>query len=181
MLARLQKKNANIQDVFKILLLTNTGKFIYERFLKEYLKKKIKFCHYPQETIDKLNSIKSEEPNGACFVTDGQTGVIYFDPNCEAIILSIYFIHEMTHSLDQNLWLLAQYPENFNSENTNEIKIQSEYSSYRNQFRFLNELDKIIPGTTDYLEKNYPLMKILKNEFNNEHSIKDHYQFKIAS
>lgn len=183
MLERFQKRNADIQEIFRILLKTNTGKYLYDLFIKEYLKKKIKFCHYPNDLIDKLNKLSTEssEPNGACFVTDGTHGIIYFDPNCEAIILAIYFIHEISHSLDENLWGLGLNPSNYNSEHTQKIKNESEYSAFRNQFRFLTEIEKINPGTIEYLEKNYPVMKILKSSFNDENSIKKHYEFKIAS
>lgn len=183
MLERLQKRNADIQEIFRILLKTNTGKFLYDLFIKEYLKKKIKFCHYPNDLIEKLNklSIVSAEPNGACFVTDGIHSTIYYDPNCEAIVLAIYFIHEITHSLDETLWNLALRPADFSYEETQKIKNESEYSSFRNQFRFLTEIEKINPGTIEYLEKNYPVMKILNAKFNDENKIKIHYEFKIAS
>ncbi len=180
MVESFRKKNADIQDVFQIIRLTKIGRVIYRDFLKEYMNKKVKICHYPVDLVNRMNT-KNQfeyEPNGACFVTDGAHGTIYFDPQCESIVLAIFLIHEMSHSLDHSIWNLAKIRD---SENKEEIILHSEWNAFKNQFKFLEELEKEAPGTKQYLKSQYPQIKILHDEFNDQTLIQNHYKIKIAS
>lgn len=151
---RLTRKDNSKNDVFDILRDTKTGRVLLGNF-SCHVSAKVEFLPYPEEITLKLKAICNDgQPVGACFVNDGDTGTVYFDPTLERGLLAIYFAHELTHALDKNLW----------SASAKTHIYQSETLAFKNQNEFQKELNQLYPEFSNYLLETYPNAKTLHQE-----------------
>ena len=122
--SRLQKKLETFRELIQIMNYTQTGHTVLNQFeeFNKTLDIKVEFKPYPREIITKINSANGDmRPVGASFVTNGKSGVIYFDYRNELGILALQFIHEMVHAMDLNLWSLAKELQAGKTENKSDL------------------------------------------------------------
>lgn len=166
----LLRRDNSKNDIFDILRETKTGRVLLGNFAC-HLYDKVEFKAFPDEIRDKLRAVCTDgQPIGACFVNDGETGTVYFDPTLERGLLAIYFAHELTHALDERLW----------KSNAKEFILDSEARAYQTQNEFQKELDTAFKDFFKYLRDTYPNAKTIHEEMNRD-QIEELYGFAKAA
>lgn len=119
---------------------------------------------FPEAITQKLHSIREKtEPLGALFVTDGETGTIYFHPQSELGVLAPLLFHEMIHCLDETLWVAARTL--LHIAERNKILLASELRAYSAHYEFLQALMQIYPALSEFLNHAYPHSTLLHHRF----------------
>jgi hypothetical protein len=149
-----------VESLFWLIEQTSTGRELLLGFRPLYRQKKIVINFYPESIAKKLRRThRKAEPNGASFVTDGQTGVIYLDPYSPIGVLAPFLVHEIAHSLDLSLWSLAR---SNTTTNRKPIIARSEIRAHKTQSDFTIELKKKFPEFEQFLSLNFPHSKLLR-------------------
>lgn len=153
--SKLMMPATDVREVLDLIASTNFGRSILGSFLPDYREKRVSFEAYPSDIVTKLAECRTPgTPAGAAFVTDGETGTIYYDANSELAVLAIFFVHEIAHSLDDSIWSAVGKQET--QEERRRRVIRSEAIAFECQFRFLAELSRRFPTLISDLAKKYP-------------------------
>ena len=168
----------SLNQAFKLIAQTQTGRTVLEAFLPKYKKGLISIEPYPVEVLTRLKSIIGpKQPVGACFMNDGKNGTIYFDPESPLGVLAPFLVHEMIHSLDATLWELAAVP--VSQKTKDQIFLRAEAKAFDVQHRFTQELKKTHPHYEQFLSSYSEEAKILIDQLT-QTDIADLYGFKAS-
>lgn len=153
--SKLMKPANDVREVLDLIATTKFGRSILGAFLPDYRSRRISFEAYPADIVAKLAQCRDPgTPAGAAFVTDGETGTIYYDAHSELAVLAIFFVHEIAHSVDGSIWNAADTQET--QEQRRRRVIRSEAIAFECQYRFLAELTRLHPSLMGALAEKYP-------------------------
>ena len=93
----LNKPTKNLDNLFKLIEMTETGKKIIKKFKTKFKKSEITIKEFNEKTRKNLNIADNRV---AIFKYNGKSKVIYIDYNTNVGILLPVLVHEITHSLD---------------------------------------------------------------------------------
>lgn len=145
----------DIREVLELIATTNFGRSILGTFLPDYRSRKVSIEAYPADIVAKLADCRGPgTPAGAAFITDGETGTIYFDRSSELAVLAILIVHEIAHSLDESIWNAVGKEETLEQRRARVIR--SEAIAFECQYRFLAELCRLHPSLIGALTEKYP-------------------------
>ena len=163
----LRRPLGQVEGLFCILSQTKTGSLLLERAEVLFAKDSLKIEPYPEGIRKKLKNIQNENgPVGACFVTDGNDGIIYLDFSNSVGLLLPMLVHELVHATDTTLWSIAKTTASLSTRN--EIQLQSEVAAYQAQHQFLREMDQIMPELRSYLLKEHSKVAMIHREYDRD-------------
>ncbi len=157
---------------------THTGRALAAKLEPHLKSQRVQIATYPEEIRKKLAATRTaDQPAGACFIHDGETGTIYYDSNSDLATVSVFLVHEITHALDENLWNASREDNNSTSSTSlARAQFESECQAFRAQHEYLAELGRTNPEVITFLQNKYPAAKIL-HELMDENKIIAHYGF----
>jgi hypothetical protein len=142
-----------------------------------YRSKRVKLQAYPVPLLNRLRAVLGEgQPVGACFVNDGETGTIHYDPNAPLGVLAPFLVHEMAHAADESLWRAARFPQTRQARD--ELMLEAETRAFELQHQFVQELRAADPEFSMFLESQQDRIRILTERLGRE-DIADLYGFKF--
>lgn len=145
----------SIDEVMKLIARSAIGRELLERFMPAYARKQIRIEGYPTEIVARLRAVIPEgQPIGACFVNEGQKGVIYLDLGSPLGVLAPFLVHEMVHALDRRIW-------DGSTARADAEMISAEERAFETQFRFTQELKDRDAEYERFLSAQFPKAKIL--------------------
>lgn len=126
-------------EILRLIARTPSGREVLTAFLPLHRSGQVRFQPYAQALLTKLRAALGEgQPVGACFVNDGITGSIHFDPDAPIGVLAPFLVHEMVHALDTSLWLAAGKRQTKKARD--QMMLNAETQAFAIQHRFVQEL-----------------------------------------
>lgn len=157
---------SHLNEIIHLIHKVSSGRRTLEQFSTQY-RSKVKILPYPAELIQRLrHETPSGQATGSCFIQDGKTGTIYYDPNTPIGILAPFILHELTHATDPELWKAVNLPKS--SERRREILINTEISAFKAQHRFIQELKNEYQSYVTFIDQLKSRMPILTQPMSSE-------------
>ncbi len=130
---------AHPDQILKLIARVPSGRGVLSEFLGLYRAGKVTIEPYEPALLARLRSVVGDEqPVGACFVNDGKSGTIHYDPAAPIGVLAPFLLHEMVHALDTRLWAAS------NSRHTrrarDRLMLAAESRAFGLQHSFVQEL-----------------------------------------
>jgi hypothetical protein len=164
------RRPKEFREIIELIGVTPSGQRLIANFSIYIQKVKVEFKSYPDELRAKLHasifdssftsvSTTSSDsasplglrPLGAAFVTDGTSGIIYFDLQETLGVLAPLIYHELVHCLDETLWKAAVHRST--PSQLRELIFLAECRAYAAQYEFQEQLKEKYP----MLDKLYSL------------------------
>ncbi len=162
-------------EVYTLISWTKIGRRALSIFRNFLDSGQVRVEPYPNELLERFyQELGPGQPVGACFVHDGETGVIHFDPNCPLGILAPFLLHEIAHVLDSDLWKIQEIPKG--SPLRKEGLLNAEIKAFEMQQAFIKELQEVVPSYTDFLKTDQARIRVLADHMNRK-EIEDLYKF----
>lgn len=133
------KAPVSSEAVLQLIARVPAGREILAEFLPMYRTGRVVFEAYPPEVLARLRAVLGEgQPVGACFVCDGESGQIHFDPSAPIGVLAPFWVHEMAHAVDTSLWIRTNARQTQSARNR--LMLSAETRAFALQHRFVEEL-----------------------------------------
>lgn len=163
------------EQILKLIARVPSGREILSRFLGLYRCGRVTLEPYEPALLARLRSALGEgQPVGACFVNDGKSGKIHYDPGAPLGVLAPFLVHEMAHALDPTLWTASNCRQTRRARD--KLMLQAETRAFELQHRFVQELRAADPGFSAFLVKDQARVRVL-NERLTEGDIAELYGF----
>jgi hypothetical protein len=169
---------ASTEEVLKIISRSETGRKLLERFLPLFNRGKVQISHYSPAVVAQMREhLGEDQPVGACFMIDGEQGVIFIDPSSPLGVLAPFLVHEITHCLNADLW--ASQRRVLDRRQRDQLMLEVETQAFETQHVFINELKARFPEYEAFLKAYSPKAKILVDRLTST-DIADLYGFKVG-
>jgi hypothetical protein len=154
------KRPGSVQDIFNLISAVPSGQAVLERFVPLFESGKVRVESYPLPLVEQLRAaVGEDQPIGACFINDGETGTIHIDTGSAIGILAPFLIHEMIHALDPTVWKASRSPQT--QKRKDEIFLRAEVSAFEGQASYMKEMKERFPEYRAFLATQYPRARIL--------------------
>lgn len=151
---------ANVEAVLKLIARTVSGREILAEFMPLYRGGRVVFEAYEAPLLERLRAALGEgQPVGACFINDGRTGKIHYDPSSCIGVLAPFLVHEMAHAVDTSLWLASNRRQSRAARN--KMMLAAESRAFDLQHRFVTELRGLDPSFGEFLEREQSRVRVL--------------------
>ena len=171
------KAPAHPDEILRLIARTPSGRAVLAPFMEHYRSGRISLQSYPAPLLESLRAVLGEgQPVGACFVNDGDTGTIYYDPSAPLGVLAPFLVHEMAHAADESLWRAARFPQTRKA--CDELMLEAETHAFELQHLFVQELRAADLAFSVFLESQQDRVRILTERLGRE-DIAELYGFKI--
>jgi hypothetical protein len=147
-------------QIFSLIARTHTGRDLLTPFLALYRAGKVSLESYPPELLSRLRAVLGPgQPVGAAFTHDGARGVLHYDPSSPLGVLAPFFVHEIVHATDPELWAAARVAQT--RKTRNQVILKAESRAFEIQHRFTEELRALDPAFAFFLENEQARVRIL--------------------
>jgi hypothetical protein len=164
---------ARVEEVLRLICHTATGRQFIDRLMPHHRSGRIRFEPYPATIVVRLReSVGPDQPIGAAFSTDGEAGIIHYDPKSPLGVLAPFILHEIVHSLDEALWEAARIPQK--RMRREQLMLRAESIAFEAQHRFQGELAVRYPTYSEFLRMQSAKARILVEQML-ESDIMEHY------
>jgi hypothetical protein len=151
---------AHPQDILKLIARVPSGRDLLTGFLPLYKSGRVAFEPYAPELLERLRAaLGPGQPVGACFVCDGQSGQIHYDPAAPIGVLAPFWVHEITHALDTSLWLMSGQRASRTARD--KAMLKAETRAFEAQHRFVQELREADPAFGQFLVGEQARVRVL--------------------
>lgn len=144
------KAPINNEAILKLIARVPAGREILAEFLPLYRSGRVVFEPYAPELLARLRAALGEgQPVGACFVNDGQSGQIHYDPQAPLGVLAPFWVHEMAHAADASLWVRSNARQSRAARD--KLMLSAETRAFELQHRFVQQLRAVEPSYSEFL------------------------------
>jgi hypothetical protein len=164
---KFSKAPAHPDEILQLITRVPAGRDVLGGFMELYRSGRVRLEPYPQALLAQLRAALGEgQPVGACFVNDGETGTIHYDPQAPIGVLGPFLVHEMVHAMDQSLWSAARIAQTRDSRD--KLMLEAETRAFELQYRFVQELRAADPEYGFFLENEQERVRILNERLSRE-------------
>jgi hypothetical protein len=144
------KAPVSSEAVLKLIARVPAGREILAEFMPMYRAGRVVFEPYADALLARLRAALGEgQPVGACFVCDGVSGQIHFDPTAPIGVLAPFLVHEMAHAVDTSLWVRTNARKSRVARDR--IMLDAETRAFALQHRFVEELREADVAYAEFL------------------------------
>lgn len=155
-----KKAPAHPDQIFKLIARVSSGRNILVPFLALYRSGRVTLVPYEAALLIRLREALGEgQPVGACFVNDGKTGKIHYDPAAPLGVLAPFLVHEMVHALDVSLWVASNSQQSRRSRD--KLMLEAETRAFGLQHSFVQELRDADPLFNDFIVHEQSRVRVL--------------------
>jgi hypothetical protein len=166
---------ANPEQTLRLIARVPTGRQALSKFLNLYRSGQVRLEHYEPDLLARLRAAVGEgQPVGACFINDGVTGKIHYDPDAPLGVLAPFFVHEMVHAADASLWQASGSKQSRQARDR--LMLRAETLAFEIQHRFVRELRAVDGAFDSFLRQEQQRVRVLHERLT-EREIADLYGF----